>query len=222
MPLYNGVPAEVARDNMRRRTKIDSRTGIRVQEDDKPKNNDIIEHASMMEIIMVFGRIGLTSFGGGLSAWIYLESVERRRWLTAEAFFAGLALAQILPGPNVLNLAIFIGHRLRGIGGATVALSSLLLPPMVVVIALAMAIHHFGISAGVQSTLQGIAAGAVGVTLCVGFRSLRNASRHHYWPLVIAALTFVAIGLLHIALVYVVVGLLPVAFMLSWKLDKDV
>jgi chromate transporter len=184
--------------------------------------NEGPESGTLWQIIMVFGRIGLTSFGGGLSAWIYLEAVERRRWLKDDEFFAGLALAQILPGPNVINLSIFIGHRLRGIAGGAAALLSLLLPPMTVVIALAMLIHRFGINTGMQSLLQGIAAGAIGTALCVGFRSLRNASRVHSWPLFIAAATFAAIGFFHISLTYVVLGLLPVAFALSWNIDEDV
>lgn len=210
--------------------------GNRVQEDDKPevKIDPAQEQAkvqadatapqdgTLWDIIKMFGYIGLTSFGGGLSAWIYLEAVERRRWLKDDEFFAGLALAQILPGPNVINLSIFIGHRLRGVIGGTMALLSLLLPPTVVVIIVAIVIHKIGISTGVQSALQGIAAGAIGTTLCVGFRSLRNATRRHYWPLFIAVATFVGIGILHISLIYVVLALLPVAFALSWNIDKDV
>jgi chromate transporter len=202
--------------------------GNRVQEDDKldPKDDTMDDLAAgpvsgIWDIIKMFGYIGLTSFGGGLSAWIYLEAVERRRWLKDDEFFAGLALAQILPGPNVLNLSIFIGHRRRGVIGATAALLSLLLPPMVVVIALAMLIHRIGISTGMQSALQGIAAGAIGTTLCVGYRSLHNAMRRHYWPLFIAMATFVGAGVMHISLIYVVLGLLPVSFALSWNIDKD-
>ncbi|HWZ48611.1 MAG TPA: chromate transporter [Herbaspirillum sp.] len=200
-----------------------------MQEDDKPdlKNETVDEFAdgpasgTLWDLIKMFGYIGLTSFGGGLSAWIYLEAVERRRWLKDDEFFAGLALAQILPGPNVLNLAIFIGHRRSGVIGATAALLSLLLPPMVVVIAIAMLIHRIGISTGMQSALQGIAAGAIGTTLCVGYRSLRNAMRRHYWPIFIAMATFVGTGILHISLIYVVLGLLPISFALSWYIDQD-
>jgi chromate transporter len=192
-----------------------------VLEQDLPEKNEARGADSLWQIALVFGRIGLTSFGGGLSAWIYLESVERRHWLKDDEFFAGLALAQILPGPNVINLSIFVGHRLRGIAGGVAALLSLLLPPMVVVIALAALVHQYGINTGMQSILQGIAAGAIGTTLCVGFRSLRNASRRHRWPLLIAALTFVGIGFFHISLTYVVLALLPVSFALSWNIDKD-
>jgi chromate transporter len=205
--------------------------GTRVHEEDRSDADEANEadeiastgqeRGSLWQIIMLFGRIGLTSFGGGLSAWIYLESVERRRWLKDDEFFAGLALAQILPGPNVINLSIFIGHRQRGIAGGIAAVLSLLLPPMAVVIGLAMLVHRYGINSTMESVLQGIAAGAIGTTICVGFRSLRNATRVHRWPLLIAALTFVSIGFFHVSLINTVLALLPVSFALSWNIDKD-
>lgn len=176
---------------------------------------------SLWQIIMLFGRIGLTSFGGGISAWIYLESVEKRRWLKDDEFFAGLALAQILPGPNVLNLSIFIGHRQRGIAGGIAAVASLLLPPMAVVIALAMLIHHYGINPTMQSVLQGVAAGAIGTAICVGYRSMRNATRVHRWPLIVTAATLLSISYFHISLINTVLMLLPVSFAMAWNLDKD-
>ncbi|HEY4316312.1 MAG TPA: chromate transporter [Herbaspirillum sp.] len=176
---------------------------------------------SLWQIVLLFGRIGLTSFGGGLSAWIYLETVEKRRWLKDEEFFAGLALAQILPGPNVLNLSIFIGHRQRGIAGGVAAVVSLLLPPMTVVIGIAALVHLYGINPTMESVLQGIAAGAIGTAICVGYRSLRNATRVHLWPLLITALTLVSISYFHVSLINTVLMLLPLSFALSWKIDKD-
>lgn len=196
-----------------------------MHEEDSPEAgrdaNDSHSRGSLWQIILLFGRIGLTSFGGGLSAWIYLESVEKRRWLKDDEFFAGLALAQILPGPNVLNLSIFIGHRQRGIAGGIAAVVSLLLPPMAVVIALAMLIHRYGINPTMENVLQGVAAGAIGTAACVGYRSLRNATRVHLWPLPITALTLVSISYFHVSLINTVLMLLPVSFALSWKIDKD-
>jgi len=75
----------------------------------------------LVDILLLFARIGLTSFGGGLSAWIYREVVVRRRWLTEDAFLSGMTLAQIMPGTNVVNVSIYIGHRLRGAAGSAVA-----------------------------------------------------------------------------------------------------
>src|SRR5262249_61714712 len=79
----------------------------------------------------LLARIGITSFGGGLSAWMYREVVDRRRWLAEDAFLSGLTLGQILPGANVVNLSVYIGQRLRGWVGRVVALTAPLPPPAV-------------------------------------------------------------------------------------------
>ena len=71
--------------------------------------------------------VGLFSFGGGLSAWMRREVVLVRGWMTDEEFFNGYSLAQILPGVNSTNMAVYIGQHLRGAVGAAVALTGLLI-----------------------------------------------------------------------------------------------
>lgn len=72
----------------------------------------------VIALFVAFARIGLTSFGGGLSGRMMRDFVHERRWLDEEAFLNGLALSQALPGVNVKNLAIWIGYRLAGWRGA--------------------------------------------------------------------------------------------------------
>lgn len=92
---------------------------------------------TLLEILLLFARVGLTSFGGGLSAWIYREVVTQRGWLEEDEFLGALTLGQILPGSNVINLSIYVGYRMKGAIGSTVAVSALLVPPMVVIVLLA-------------------------------------------------------------------------------------
>ena len=86
--------------------------------------------------------VGLFSFGGGLSAWMRREVVLIRGWMTDEEFFNGYSLAQILPGVNSTNMAVYIGQHLRGAIGAAVALTGLLTGPFFIVIAAAVAYHY--------------------------------------------------------------------------------
>src|ERR1700751_3640335 len=79
-------------------------------------------------LFLSVARVGSTSLGGGLSGWMMQEFVRRRRWLTETEFFSGLAVAQVLPGVNVVNLSIWIGWRLFGPAGATVAAVAIILP----------------------------------------------------------------------------------------------
>ena len=75
------------------------------------------------QLFLIFTRIGLTSFGGGLSGWIFREFVQKHRWLTEDEFLSGLAISQTLPGVNVSNMAIWIGYRLVGASAAAIGLS---------------------------------------------------------------------------------------------------
>ena len=75
----------------------------------------------LLQLFLAFAKIGLTSFGGGLSGWMLREFVQRRRWLDEGEFLSGLALAQAFPGVNVVNLSIWIGYRLGGSAGALVS-----------------------------------------------------------------------------------------------------
>jgi chromate transporter len=162
-------------------------------------------NVSLMQIIALFARVGLTSFGGGLSAWIYREVVTARGWLKDEEFLGALTLGQILPGSNVVNLSIYIGHRLRGPLGSVVAVSALLVPPMVVVVLFASVFHPFTQLAAVHRFLEGVAAAAIGMTASVGLRTARAAIATQRWPLLLIVAVFVAVGVLRWPLVPVAI-----------------
>ena len=129
---------------------------------------------SLLQILLLFARIGLTSFGGGLSAWIYREVVTQRGWLKEDEFLGALTLGQILPGSNVVNLSIYVGYRMRGPLGSTIAVCALLVPPMVVIVLLATVFHQFAQVAWLHRFLEGVAAAAIGMTASVGFRTARS------------------------------------------------
>ena len=78
-----------------------------------------------LQLFLIFSRIGLTSFGGGLSGWLLREFVRDRAWIGEEEFLNGLSLSQALPGVNVTNMAIWIGHRLLGFRGAAAGVAGI-------------------------------------------------------------------------------------------------
>ncbi|HVI88734.1 MAG TPA: chromate transporter [Dongiaceae bacterium] len=171
----------------------------------------------LSQIILLFARIGLTSFGGGLSAWIYREVVDRHRWLGEDEFLGGLTMAQILPGPNVINLSIYIGQRLRGGIGSLAAVCALLLPPMVLVVVLLGVFHHFGDLPWVHDLLEGVAAAAIGLTFSVGLRTARRAAARSRWPLLMILVLFVTIGVLRWPMLPVVLCLAPIGLWAAWR-----
>ena len=173
------------------------------------------ERVSIRALFGVFFRIGLFSFGGGTGGWIHRETVVLRNWLTHEEFMAGLALGQILPGANVSNLAVYVGERLRGGLGATVALGSLLLGPFVLILAMARVSALLAGQSGFHAAMAGIAAAAVGLVLNIGVISARRFFPKLV-PSIIMAATFVAIGLFHWPLFETVVAIAPVSVVLAY------
>ena len=179
--------------------------------------NAPLDKPSSVALLLVFSRIGLTSFGGGMSGWMLREFVQRRAWVGEEEFLSGLALAQAFPGVNVVNLAIWIGFRLRGTPGALAGVAGIVVPPALLVVALAVA---FGMLARFSLThlvLDGVGAAAVGLSLQMGLVAARRVAAKGLWPIALMAVAFVTVGLLHYPMPLVVIVLGPVGVALAWR-----
>jgi chromate transporter len=171
---------------------------------------------SLRSIFGAFAKIGLTSFGGGLSGWLLREFVQRRAWLTEQEFLSGLALAQAFPGVNVVNLAIWIGFRLRAGPGAVVAALGMVVPAMAVAMLLVALFSQAADSQRVHIALAGVAAAAVGLSLQTGLRAARNAARGLARSLILVA-TFAAIFVWRLPLLWVVGTMAPLSIALAWS-----
>jgi len=156
-------------------------------------------------LFLIFSRIGLTSFGGGLSGWLYREFVQDRKWMSEEEFLNGLSLSQALPGVNVKNMAIWIGYRLAGARGAAAGFLGIIVPPAVFIVVLAVAFSALARYPATNVALAGAAAAAIGLSASMGITAARRVPRRAM-PLFFLGGTFVAVGLLHWPLVWVVLG----------------
>jgi chromate transporter len=171
--------------------------------------------ASLLNIFLLFFRIGIFSFGGGVIGWLYREVVEQRRWMTEADFLSGFTVCHVMPGVNVTNLAVYIGQRLKGVPGSVVAVAGVFIGPFFFVIGL------FTIYAQVQSIswapsfLSGVAASAVGLFLSVGIKSIRKNVTNIAMGAIMASI-FIAVGILRWPMVWVVLCLAPVSVGLAW------
>ncbi|WP_345815149.1 chromate transporter [Paraburkholderia sp. PREW-6R] len=166
-----------------------------------------------LELFLIFSRIGLTSFGGGLSGWFMREFVQDRHWLSEDEFLDGLALSQALPGVNIKNLAIWIGHRLLGWRGALAGFCGIIFPPAVGIVILGVffaAISGFPLT---HIALAGAAAGAIGLSLSMAITAVRRLPRRVV-PCAVFVATFIAIAIFRLPLVWTVLiaGGLNVAY----------
>ena len=163
---------------------------------------------SLMTLLAVFLRIGLTSFGGSTSAWMHREIVERRRLLDDQQFMTGLTFAQVLPGANPVNLALYIGLQVRGGLGGAVAVFGMVIPAFCVILILGLLYRNLSQFQTTHVILGGIAAAGVGSTIAMGMKLGRRVLRE-VAPAAIAFATFAAVGLLHWPMVPVVLTMVP-------------
>jgi chromate transporter len=189
-----------------------------------PKPPDSVPSAphqprSVSDLFISFTFIALQGFGGVLSV-VQRELVDKKRWLTKAEFLEDWAVAQILPGPNVINLALMIGSRHFGLKGALAALAGILTVPLFVVLTLFNLFASVGDNALAQGALRGMSAVAAGLIAAVGLRlvgALKQNPLGMTWCIVLAVLTFVFVALLRFPLVWVLLGLGLLACALAYR-----
>ena len=155
--------------------------------------------ATLVGLASVFGLITLTSFGGGQKASIRRQLVHEKGWITDDEFIEGLEAAELLPGPNVLNLAVFMGERVLGVPGAVVSFFAATVPPFAIILCVAMIYSIVLHSPWVRAALLGAAAGAVGITLANAFE-LTFEGKVKVANLLFIAATAVAVTYFHVSL----------------------
>jgi len=163
----------------------------------------------MASLLAAFGNIGLTSFGGARAAFFRHTLVLSRRWLSEEEFLEGLTVSQILPGPNVTNLSVYFGQRLRGLLGGAVAMLAFVVPGAVMIVALAAIYYGHTDLTAMTAVFKGVGAVAVGLSVATVVQvGIRGARGSRDWLAVLA--TFAAVALLHVSLVCPLLTLAPI------------
>jgi chromate transporter len=167
------------------------------------------------QLFIGFSKIGMSGFGGVLP-WARRTIVEQEKWLTSEEFSAMLGICQIVPGPNIVNLAVCVGSRFAGVSGALAAVLGLTLGPVALVILLGMLYEHYSYMPMVQGMLRGISAVGVGLIASTGFKMMR--SELNYPPMLVVILfTVLAASYFQLGLGWVVLMASPLAFFLARK-----
>ncbi len=160
-------------------------------------------------------QVALSAFGGGLSAWSQRIVVENRRWMTNEQFLTGITVARLFPGPNQINMAVYIGANFRGLPGALFSLAGILVLPFTFLMALGLIYFQFHTVPAVDRVLAGVVAAAAGMALSMGFKILDQYLRDPV-ALLFSVVTFVAMSVFNQRLVHVVLVLGPLAMAWYW------
>lgn len=174
--------------------------------------------ASNADLFVSFNWLALQGFGGVL-AIVQRELVEKKKWLTLEEFVEDWSVAQILPGPNVINLALMIGGKHFGWRGALSALAGLLLVPTILVLIIASAIAGVADSQAMQGALRGMGAVSAGLIMATGIKMLPALKSNPMGLIVciaLAGMTFFAVALWRLPLSWVLLTLGPIASLWAW------
>ncbi|MEP6636496.1 MAG: chromate transporter, partial [Acidobacteriota bacterium] len=163
--------------------------------------------ATLGGLFLSFFKIGLVGFGGGLAviAQIRTVTVRKRHWLTDAEFAEGFALAQSLPGTSAGNTVTYVGMRLRGWRGASVAMAGFILPSMLMMIALAILYKHLRALPDTANLFHGLNAAVVALIVVTAWRMGRNILTKR-WQWLVAFLAFLAVALFHATVIEVVLA----------------
>ncbi|MGY8904010.1 MAG: chromate transporter [Burkholderiales bacterium] len=174
---------------------------------------------SRTDLFISFTLLALQGFGGVLAV-VQREVVEKKRWLTREQFVEDWAVAQVLPGPNVMNLSLMIGARYFGISGALAAMAGMVLLPLLIVLGMAFAYASLANQPWMASALRGMGAAAAGLIAASSIKLL-PALWHNVLGArnckALVAVSFFAVAWMRLPLLWVVIGLGLPACLLAWR-----
>ena len=165
---------------------------------------------SLHHIANVFFFIGVTSFGGGGTAYIRRIIVEDKKWLTNEEFFTGLSFCQLLPGANVVGISLYIGNHLCGIAGAFIASLFLILPSSFIFFGLGYLYFSMGALPSVEVMLKGAGAVACGLMASM-FVEAAEESLKNVVDILIFIITFLLVRVGHFHVPIVILMVAPIA-----------
>jgi chromate transporter len=162
---------------------------------------------SLPEAFRYWLKLGFVSFGGpaGQISMMHQELVERRRWISEHRFLHALNYCMLLPGPEAIQLATYIGWLMHGVAGGVIAGVLFFLPSLFILIALSWIYLAFGDVPAVAGVLYGIKPAVTAIVVFaayrIGSRALKNAL---LWAL--AAAAFVAIFAFNVPFPWIVLA----------------
>ncbi len=164
-------------------------------------SRDLRTFASMnqyWELFKIFFRIGAFTIGGGYAMVPLIEDeiVAKRKWIKSEDFLDLLAIAQSSPGILAVNIAIFVGYRLKGMKGSLVTSLGAILPSFLMILAIALFFQQFKDNVYVEKIFKGIRPAVVALIAAPTFKLGKSAKINRYtiWIPVISALLIWLLG----------------------------
>ena len=183
------------------------------------EESEIRQPQSKTELFVAFTLMALQGVGGVLVI-VQHELVNRRKWLTQAQFVEEWSVAQVMPGPNVVNLCLMLGGKYFGLAGALAAVSGLIMAPMLLVLTLAILFGGVSDSPVAQGALKGMGAVSGGLIIATGLKLSKTMPQNPlglWLAIAFAVITFTAVGIFRISLIWVLLGLGLLACLLTYR-----
>ena len=173
------------------------------------------------QLFWSFFKLGLFTIGGGMAMIPLIQGivVDENHWMTEEEAVDCIAVSQGLPGVVAINMATYIGHQKKGIGGALAATIGVILPSFIIIIAIVKLLQGIGDNPYVQGALVGIKAAATGLIAFSAYKVGKQVLKKPFqWILALAS--FGLIAGLSVSAVWAIVGGIAAGLVYTAVLEK--
>ncbi len=173
------------------------------------------EAPGVVVLFIAFAKMSLMGFGG-VMVWARRAIVDQHKWMTAQQFNETFALCHFLPGPNIVNLSVVFGARFRGLPGAVAAFLGLVLPPVLIVLCLAMLYSRYGEIEALRRTLAGVVCATAGLFLATVVKMMQPmVKQRSVVALLMIVAVFAAIGIMRWPLQPVLLVAIPASLLIA-------
>ncbi len=178
------------------------------------------------ESFSIFFKIGLFTIGGGYAMIPLIENevVNKKGWIDKEEFVDLMAVAQSSPGVFAVNMAIFIGYKIRGLKGSLTTALGTILPSFLIILAIALFFQQFKDNRLVENIFKGIRPAVVALIAAPTFSVAKSSKINKYtvWIPIVSALLIWCLGVspIYIIIIAGVSGYLWGRFKVNSKTEK--
>ena len=176
-----------------------------------------VEKVTPRELYFTYLLIALAS-SGGLLFWTHRFIVEKKRWLTNAEFTEYYGLGQIIPGANLFNMGLMLGHRFAGVRGMLAVIGGFTSLSFLVMVVVGVFYQHYGSNPVVARAIAGMAAVVIGLLFASSIK-MALAMPRAWRPWIFIVLGFGGIGARRWPLLWVVIPLAVASIWLAWRDD---
>jgi chromate transporter len=150
--------------------------------------------------------------------------VEERKWFTPQTFLEEWAVAQVMPGPNIVNLSVMFGARFFGPMGSFVAVAGIFSLPAILLITVAIFFEQYREYPAVAGALHGMGAVAAGLIAGTSLKMAGGLKGHpltFYGAIALTITTFILMAFFHFPLIPVLIVMGSLSVFLTYRQIKQ-